>query len=74
MWEVYGFCECGFKHKPSFGDLWFMRQSYPICPKCGESCYKYERKVMRYVQPIFKGKWWNPFTWNNWTKGYWEVK
>lgn len=49
-WHKRAFCECGHDlGAPSFGNIWFVQQDYPVCPKCGGSKYGYKLKTVRSV-------------------------
>lgn len=48
-WKVYALCKYGWFEPASFGDLWIVRKSYPVCPKCGESGYDYQEVIGRVV-------------------------
>lgn len=52
-WHERVFCPCGWSDRPSFGNSWFTKQHYPVCPKCGESTYDLKCETTRWK----KGKW-----------------
>ena len=68
-WNTYGVCPgCGFTAKAPLGDMWFLEKEMVICPDCGISVKKWEKKVGRRVI-VEKGKYfWTRNTWG------WEWK
>lgn len=49
-WHRRAFCACGFDlGAPFCGDIWFVEQAYPVCPKCGGSKHNYEIKTVRTI-------------------------
>jgi len=54
---------CGNGHVlevPSFGDMWFTKAAYPVCPECGGDSSDFELKHCIDVTP-----WWKPTKWES---------
>lgn len=52
-WGVFVVCECGWWDEPSFGDAWFTRTHYPVCPDCGRSTGVADTITARKVGPFW---------------------
>lgn len=58
-WAVHAFCKCGWHREAFCADLWFVRQSHPVCPKCGASAWDYTLKKIRILYTIIiANRWW----------------
>lgn len=53
-WKLMAVCSnCNeVVEEPSFGNLWFTRNAYPVCPHCG-GCPNYKKVKINYD---WKGK------------------
>ena len=55
-WNVYGMCpKCGHSELAPLGDMWFLEMQLNVCPKCGTSVIRWEKRVGRRVI-VKKGK------------------
>lgn len=57
---IHVFCKCGTHlGRASFGDRWFVEQSFPVCPECGASKYSFIERVVRWhSEGWFKPAYW----------------
>ena len=56
---MIAFCENGHVvEEPSFFDLWFTRNHYAVCPKCGADNDGFTLVKSQDVNP-----WWKPTKW-----------
>ena len=49
-WGLHVFCKnCENRFgTATFGNVWYKRQEYPVCPKCGASKWNYTVRKVRY--------------------------
>ena len=72
-WYTQAFCkkcERSFG-RATFGEIWFTRQDYPVCPDCGCESYYYDTRTVRYVPPV-RGPWFK--LWPIVRPGFYELK